>query len=144
MSFTEAATAELRGRIRSRLVQAADALGTGATTHPDADLAAIVAVRGGKERAERVRRLRAAVADFDAATLTTIHGFCSRLVSHHAAPSGVVTDGLVDIDEVVNDLLLRRYGDDPSAAAEGLARRLGGAHAHGDAGRRHAAGPGGG
>ncbi len=114
VSFTEAATAELRGRIRTRLVEAAALLAAGAVTHRDADLAAVVTVRTAKERSERLDRVRVAIRDFDAATITTIHGFCSRVVVANGGGTGPITDGFTDIEEVVNDLLLREYADDPS------------------------------
>src|SRR3954447_23803881 len=59
VTFTRMATGELRERVRERLVRAAAA-------EPDA---------------ERRERLARAVADFDAATIATTHGFCQEVLS---------------------------------------------------------------
>lgn len=114
VSFTEAATAELRGRVRSRLVEVAGRLerGDGA---PDDPVAAAVLACDASERILRLERLRQAVADFDAATISTIHGLCGRVLTMAGRDLGVgvVTDGLADIEEVVNDIVIARYGDAP-------------------------------
>ena len=72
VSFTEAATAELRGRVRARLVEVADALERGTEPGDDLVVAAVARVDHPDELARRIARLRTAVAEFDAATITTI------------------------------------------------------------------------
>lgn len=112
VSFTEAATAELRGRVRARLVEIADALDTGdpaaAAASDDPVLAAVARVDEPGELQRRIARLRSAVADFDAATITTIHGFCGRVLA--MAGDGFadtpIERGGDDVAEVVNDLLI--------------------------------------
>lgn len=89
VTFTRAATAELRDRIRRRLVELA-------RTEPDG------------ERAERARR---AVHGFDLAVITTIHGFCHQALGAFGAPDLDLTEGLVSDDaelrhEVINDAIL--------------------------------------
>jgi exodeoxyribonuclease V beta subunit len=114
VSFTEAATAELRGRIRSRLVEAADHLSRpgpdrDAADDPGDPLLAHLDRRCGDdaERQACIVRLRTAVADFDAATISTIHGFCRRVLAMSSgATDRAIVNGDTDVDEVVNDLLL--------------------------------------
>jgi exodeoxyribonuclease V beta subunit len=109
VSFTEAATAELRGRIREKLVEAARHLETGeASTDP----VVAMLLDDPEQRQTRLQRVLDALAEFDTATISTIHGFCSRVV---ATGSGSAVDAAFtaddsDVDEVVNDLFLARYG----------------------------------
>jgi exodeoxyribonuclease V beta subunit len=109
VSFTEAATAELRGRVRARLVEAVEYLESGSVSHDDSVLAAIGTTVDAAERALRAQRLRDAVADFDAATIATIHGFCSRVLASAGAEPLPIQSGVDDIAEVVNDILLDRH-----------------------------------
>jgi len=94
VTFTEAATQELRARIRERL-----ALAVEVTTHPakDTDTPEILLTRSIVERhlersgetAEHLTsRLRRAVEDADLASIFTIHGFCARVLREHALESG--------------------------------------------------------
>src|SRR5690606_7238426 len=84
VTFTEAATQELRARVRRRLVLAADVAagivpGDGS---PDAELTARLLqahLSASGEPADAVaRRLRAAADGIDQAAVFTIHGFCAR------------------------------------------------------------------
>src|SRR3954451_10610897 len=74
MTFTRNATAELRDRVRRRLVSAErglDRVLSGAPVDEDDEVLALLA-RGTQEQVEaRRRNLAAAVADFDAATIVT-------------------------------------------------------------------------
>ncbi len=114
VTFTEAATAELRGRVRARLVEAAAHLAAGAPDTDDDVLHAVGTDQGepldDTERERRHRNLVAAVADFDAATISTIHGFCSRVVASGGGRSGAITDDDTDIRELVVDRFLRDHG----------------------------------
>ena len=116
VSFTEAATAELRGRVRSRLVEAVAHIEAGAPPVDDPVLGAIASAQDPAPLlATRLARLRQAVAEFDAATVATIHGFASRVLSgaSSAAAGAGLTESAFDVDEAVNDLFLARAGDDP-------------------------------
>jgi exodeoxyribonuclease V beta subunit len=111
VSFTEAATAELRGRVRQRLVEVVAALEAG----DDAADEVIGAITAGVDLAERrlrLERLRVAINDFDAATITTIHGFCGRLLAMggDGTADGPITRSSADVDEAVHDLLLACAG----------------------------------
>jgi exodeoxyribonuclease V beta subunit len=77
VTFTRAAAAELRDRIRARIAGAAAAL-TGDADLDDDLLRAIAAQTPGG-RAVAARRLEQAVVDFDTATITTIHGFAQQV-----------------------------------------------------------------
>jgi exodeoxyribonuclease V beta subunit len=74
VTFTDAATAELRSRIRRRLREVLDELQRGLAKDP-----ATQAIRSsGVGLEEAVRRLRLALAAFDEVAISTIHGFCQR------------------------------------------------------------------
>ena len=94
VTFTEAATQELRARVRRRLVLAAGlAAGTGdADASPDARLSAQLIdahLAASGESADAVaRRLRVAADSIDQAAVFTIHGFCTRVLREHALESG--------------------------------------------------------
>lgn len=100
VTFTEKATAELRGRIRNLL----------------ADLLAQVA-----PTSEAGERLHAAYRDFDRAAISTIHGFCQRVLRKHQ-PGFVSADNTnADIRQIVAHafpVVLRRLLRDDEALAE--------------------------
>ncbi len=94
VTFTEAATQELRKRIRQRLqlaldlVDAPPALDQGNETLLTRQLLQSH-LAGGSEVADALRRrLRQAVMDVDLAAIFTIHGFCARVLREHALESG--------------------------------------------------------
>jgi exodeoxyribonuclease V beta subunit len=140
VSFTDAATAELRGRVRSRLVEAlrhCELLLTGRFDEVETDqvLTAIAAQDTDPELIRsRLVHLRVALAEFDAANISTIHGFCQRILHSAGETEDVhrITDGTADIAEVVNDLLItvaanpEAYGfsDTADLAASSLSDRL--------------------
>ena len=83
VTFTNAATAELRERIRSRLVDVLAYLQHDASS---ADpfvprLVAAVENNAGVDRPQMRVRLEAALHTFDEASVFTIHGFCQRALS---------------------------------------------------------------
>ncbi|UNK58797.1 exodeoxyribonuclease V subunit beta [Pseudoxanthomonas daejeonensis] len=110
VTFTEAATQELRARVRRRLLLAADiAAGTpydGAS--PEASLtAALIEAHveaSGEPREAVQRRLSAAADGIDQAAVFTIHGFCARVLREHALESG---QGFHAPELLANDLALR-------------------------------------
>ncbi len=83
VTFTKAATAELRGRVRARIHQALVAFEAGGSD--DAVLAALVQAH---PQAHGIGRLRAALVDFDRAAIYTIHAFCQRALVAFAFESG--------------------------------------------------------
>ena len=93
VTFTRAAAAELRDRVRSRLIEAVDALRAGDAPEDD-DLLAFVAQT---DPDGRLGRLERAVVDFDSATITTIHGFAQQFLSTlGSAASGDLDATLLD------------------------------------------------
>ena len=82
VTFTRAATGELRDRIRARVREALDALDKGTV---DPLLAALLA----RIEPARARQLLAdALTQMDEAAICTIHGFCQRILQEHAFESG--------------------------------------------------------
>jgi exodeoxyribonuclease V beta subunit len=95
-TFTIAATAELRGRIRGLLRAALDGFTTGAST--DALVAA--ALKHWKDDADLMReRLTQALRDFDEAAIFTIHSFCQRVLGDRAFESATLTNQKLVPDE---------------------------------------------
>jgi exodeoxyribonuclease V beta subunit len=114
VTFTEAATAELRDRVRSRLVESLAFLERdGAPDEADDDVLRAIATPDALERSARITRLRAAVTDFDLAAISTIHGFCSRVLGIAALETGErrLVDGDDEIADALNDVFVRRYLD---------------------------------
>ena len=88
VTFTVAATDELRGRIRARLFETLALLEHASDTDDRflAELAVSLKEQGLVE--PTVRRLRLAVRAMDEAAIYTIHGFCQRALSEFAFNSG--------------------------------------------------------
>ncbi|WP_225781905.1 UvrD-helicase domain-containing protein [Xenophilus sp. Marseille-Q4582] len=87
VTFTEAATQELRDRIRARLDQAARVFADEAT-EPDPLLLALRADYPPEQWAACAHRLRVAAQWMDEAAVATIHGWCWRMLREHAFDSG--------------------------------------------------------
>jgi exodeoxyribonuclease V beta subunit len=121
VTFTRAATAELRTRVRERLVGAAAHLEHDPPPGDVDELLELLADAPAAERAQRLQRLRRAIADFDAATITTIHGFATQVRASLGANAGPDRDAaLVDdhqamVLEVCADVLAEAatQGHDP-------------------------------
>ena len=105
VTYTEAATKELRDRIQRRLAEALAVLEGKAKA--DGLLTALLRKIGGAERAASVARLqlRLALAEFDTAPIYTIHGFCQRVLADRAFECGRPFELELAPDE--NDLLHR-------------------------------------
>jgi exodeoxyribonuclease V beta subunit len=115
VTFTEAATEELRDRIRRRLREALTAFVSGESSDPF--LAALLAKIPQTEQAASREVLRQALNAFDEAAIHTIHGFCQRVLSESAFESGslfdteLVTDQRPLLQEVVDDFWRIRFYD---------------------------------
>ena len=113
VSFSRESTRELRGRVRERLVSARD--GLHAPPPHDAVLQHLAACDPA-ELARRHRRLRDALASFDAATVTTTHGFCQQVLlalgtaGDHDADAVLVEDMSDLVAEIADDFYLRKWG----------------------------------
>src|SRR5690554_6831169 len=93
VTFTNAATEELRGRLRQRLQQMLGCLE--AAVPPDESQDAFLALQyqqlqglPEEERSITTTRLRLALRTMDEAAIHTIHGFCQRALRDHAFSSG--------------------------------------------------------
>jgi exodeoxyribonuclease V beta subunit len=96
VTYTVAATGELRDRIRKTLALAHAAFTAVSTSHPlppdlPAYLAEIVPQHSGRA-AEILRGLEAALGAFDGAAVHTIHGFCQQALRDRAFESGSLFD----------------------------------------------------
>lgn len=122
VTFTEAATKELRERIRSRLSQAARYF----SQLPEVGDEFLEQLRASYLPSEWpicAHRLKLAANWMDEAAIYTIHGWCNRLLQQHAFDSGslfrqeVNNDDLELLNEVVRDywrtFLYQMSNDDP-------------------------------
>lgn len=109
VTFTEAATKELRERIRKILALALEALQSRAKNSEDALLQLLEKFEKKLSPAKIASRLRRALVCFDEASIFTIHGFCRRLLSDFSFESNMPFDmELVQqqdefVDEIVDD-----------------------------------------
>ncbi|AZT82088.1 exodeoxyribonuclease V subunit beta [Marinobacter sp. NP-4(2019)] len=115
VTFTDAATKELRDRIRTRLTQAAEVFSDAAdVAAPSAETALIHQLRDDSYPdpatwPECRKKLLLAAEWMDEAAVSTIHGWCNRMLSEHAFDSGSLfkltleTDQSDLLDEVVRD-----------------------------------------
>ncbi len=137
VTFGRSATSELRDRVRSRLVAAERALRDPDQARTSDD--EVIAHLAADDAPARHRRLVDALADLDAATITTTHGFCEQMLlalGMHAdrdPDATFLADAATLRDEVVDDLYLRKYATDPHprldvAQARTIARAAVGDH----------------
>ena len=98
VTFTDAATQELRKRIRERLALAAQLVERAPSEQdsPDVALTRVILRRqlalGEETPAALARRLQTAADEIDLASIFTIHGFCTRVLREHALESGHTFD----------------------------------------------------
>ena len=105
VTFTDAATQEIKDRVRSRIIAARDAL-LGQHTD-DMLINGVIAAIDDKHRAFDL--LDAAAKSMDEAAIFTIHGFCQRMLKQHAFESGVAFNLEFILDE--RDILLETIKD---------------------------------
>lgn len=91
LTYTKAATAELRERIRARIAELLRAIEREHEPREDAALQALWTERR-PHRAADVLRLQGALRDFDEAAIFTIHGFCQRVLGERALESRTAFD----------------------------------------------------
>jgi exodeoxyribonuclease V beta subunit len=117
ITFSRAATCELRDRVRSQIRDAAAAFDDSEVAD-DNEVIRHLLDAADEERSARRRRLREALAHFDAATVATIHQFC-HLVLESLGVAGDNDPGVrlvEDLDELVtetvDDLYVTHFGPD--------------------------------
>ena len=124
VSFSRESTRELRERVRERLVSARDGLAD-ATNVPPGDLLLVhLASVDTDEVAVRHRRIEEALAVFDAATVTTTHGFCQQVLltlgtaGDHDSGAALLENIGDLVSEVADDLYIRKWGRDDAGPPE--------------------------
>ncbi len=111
MTFTRAATQELRERIRRRLAQAAECFrGDAEVAHDDALLRELLCQYGdAASRGHAAWRLAQAADSMDEAAVFTIDAWCQRMLREHAFDSGSLFDEQLLPDD--SELLQRALRD---------------------------------
>ena len=89
VTFTEAATAELKNRLRARLGEVLAALQSGETPADEFLQHLLAEALAKQERSKLILQLQAALSGFDTAAIYTIHGFCLRVLGDYAFLCGV-------------------------------------------------------
>jgi exodeoxyribonuclease V beta subunit len=111
VTFTKAATEELKDRIRNKIRQTISSLTTGRSD--DSTLAELI--RSIPNKNEAKRRLKSALVEFDEAAIFTIHGFCQRILHDNSFESGglfdteLITDQSKLLRETVDDFWRKRF-----------------------------------
>ena len=119
VTYTTAATQELRERVRARLQAALLALK--GRMAPDDIIEKYL--RNNQDAKAGIRALELAVQSFDEARIFTIHGFCQRLLQEQAFESGarygaeLVTDSKPLLEEVAHDFWRSRFYTAPALLA---------------------------
>jgi exodeoxyribonuclease V beta subunit len=118
ITFTRMATGELRDRVRERLVgceQALSAILAGAPDEHDDPVVTLLGSGSPDEVSLRRDRLAHAVADFDAATIATTHGFCQEVLAELGTvgdldrETAFVEDVSDLLEQALDDLYVRRF-----------------------------------
>lgn len=127
VTFTVAATAELRERIRGRLEAARRGFLRETAADP-ADSVLLGLLTRTADRAAAARRLARAVQGFDEAAILTIHGFCQRVLRESAFESGqpfeaeLIPDEGEILQEVVDDFWRKTLYEGPRLLVDYLLR----------------------
>jgi exodeoxyribonuclease V beta subunit len=112
VTYTEAATKELRDRVQRRLAEALQVLETETVKDPNDQLMNQIrdrAASGDLDRETSKLRLQLALAEFDNAPIFTIHGFCQRMLADRAFECGrpfeqeITTDEMGMLNEIARD-----------------------------------------
>jgi len=129
VTFSRAATQELRDRTHARIVSTAAGLADPESS--DDELVRYLATGTAEEVAARRARLQQELSDFDSATIVTTHGFCQRMldglgVAGDTDNDYTVVESATDlIAEAVDDLYLSAYsGTDDAPIKPAIARKL--------------------
>ena len=123
VTFTVAATGELRTRVWDTLCAARDALAGRPSTGQARGLAEHWR-EAGIASGDAQQRLTRAIRDFDRANITTIHGFCQRALREFALEAGlpfkfgVSGDGALEVESATRDFWRCGMVDEPVSLLE--------------------------
>ncbi len=129
VTFTEAAAAELKDRIGRRLQQALRGLDIPALPSLDADLQLWLERWHPDERPQLRARLLLALEELDGADITTIHGFCRRILRRQALEAGLGPEVELEgedatlLEQIVHDYWQQQLLPLPAHLLEGLVTR---------------------
>ena len=124
VTFTKAATAELRGRIRDRIQAALDTLDGSESTGNGSDETLLTVLKRCRNAPHARQRLRDALICMDEAAIFTIHGLCQRLLQEHAFESGILfeTDFVGNQQDLLAAVIEDFWRETFYGASSGLAR----------------------
>jgi len=126
VTFTEAASQELRDRIRQRLSEAARWFYHPSAADSQDPLSDILTDYDETQRATAAKKLARAAESMDEAAVSTIHSWCYRMLREHAFESNLVFSQQLNanpgelLTECVEDYWRQQfypYGDQPAVAA---------------------------
>ena len=124
VTFSRAATQELRDRTRSRFASLSAHLADPEAARAERDpLVVFLASADDAEVDRRRGRLRKALSDFDAGTIVTTHSFCQRMldglgIAGEREPESTFVESVSDVlEQVVDDLYLQMFSGDDAAPA---------------------------
>jgi exodeoxyribonuclease V beta subunit len=102
VTFTKAATSELKAKIRGRITEALEYINSGGTGNAEIDCI--------KNKNNSSELLRKALLNFDDAAVYTIHSFCGRMLKENAFESGIRFDSeIVDNDMMIIDQIAEDF-----------------------------------
>ncbi|MGD9334025.1 MAG: exodeoxyribonuclease V subunit beta, partial [Desulfobacterales bacterium] len=103
VTFTQAATQELKDRIRSTLLKAKSAFSKGSSSD---DLINRL-VKKHENPTQAVRLIQDTLIDFDNAAIFTIHGFCHRVLNEHAFETQSLfnTELVIDQTDIAREIV---------------------------------------
>lgn len=123
ITFSRAATAELRSRVRERFIDtAADLASALDGAQPTDAVSAHLAGAHPDEVARRVERLRVAAGSFDRAAIMTTHEFCHGMLAGLGVlapqtPHSTLVEDLTPLaHEAAEDVFIQMFGDRPGGA----------------------------
>ncbi len=129
VTYTVAATEELRDRIRKKIREALEAYSRGDSE----DSFLIGLVQKTKDAEDAISLLCSALRDFDEASIFTIHGFCQRTLHESAFESGSLFDTELEpeletglMEEIAQDFWRRHFYNAPvEFVSYALSRKFG-------------------
>ncbi len=130
VTFTDAATRELRGRLRARIAEAIERLRDAQPRQADELNRILEKHRADKASMDAARNiLLSALVGFDEARISTLHGLCKQLLAEHAFEAGLPffeldnDAGTEAAQELVRDFWRRHVIAEPDEAVAAVLER---------------------